>query len=126
VLDDDDRPVGEGAGEQLRFVLNTMEEYFEAKAQLFTRTFSDRADIVVEDDWGERMVAAAQVPVRTLGRDARSQWRIEHTPGRADFVLHLGQPGPDTTAIGLRSPLPGDFNVTNTALAAAMLIESGI
>src|SRR5699024_11374507 len=41
-------------------------------------------------------------------------------------VLHLGQPGPDTTAIGLRSPLPGDFNVTNTALAAAMLIESGI
>ena len=105
---------------------NTMEEYFQAKAQLFTRSFSDRAVIVVEDDWGERMVAAAQVPVRTLGRDERSQWRIEHTPGRSDFVLHLGQPGPDTTAIGLRSPLPGDFNVTNTALAAAMLIESGI
>lgn len=55
---------------------NTMEEYFEAKAQLFTRTFSDRAVIVIEDEWGERMAAAAQVPVCTLGRDERSQWRV--------------------------------------------------
>ena len=101
---------------------NTMEEYFEAKAQLFTRTFSDKAVIVIEDEWGERMTEAAQVPVRTLGRDDRSQWRIEHTPGEADFVLHLD----DGQSIRLRSPLPGDFNVTNTALAASMLIESGI
>ncbi|WP_432788922.1 UDP-N-acetylmuramoyl-L-alanyl-D-glutamate--2,6-diaminopimelate ligase [Brevibacterium sp. K11IcPPYGO002] len=101
---------------------NTMEEYFEAKAQLFTRTFSDQAVIVVEDEWGERMVEAAQVPVRTLGRDDRSRWRIEHTPGVSDFVLHLD----DGRSIRLRSPLPGDFNVTNTALAASMLIEAGI
>ncbi|SMX62429.1 UDP-N-acetylmuramoylalanyl-D-glutamate--2,6-diaminopimelate ligase [Brevibacterium linens ATCC 9172] len=101
---------------------NTMEEYFEAKAQLFTRTFSDQAVIVVEDEWGERMVEAAQVPVRTLGRDNRSQWRIEHTPGVSDFVLHLD----DGRSIRLRSPLPGDFNVTNTALAASMLIEAGV
>jgi UDP-N-acetylmuramoyl-L-alanyl-D-glutamate--2,6-diaminopimelate ligase len=118
---------------------NTMEEYFEAKATLFTRTFSDRAVIVVEDEWGERMVAASQVPVRTLGRDERSQWRIEHTPGKSEFILHLGAgdrgPGEGAasgtvadrpTSIRLRSPLPGDFNVTNTALAASMLIESGI
>ncbi|WP_436326281.1 UDP-N-acetylmuramoyl-L-alanyl-D-glutamate--2,6-diaminopimelate ligase [Brevibacterium sp. FAM 27836] len=117
---------------------NTMEEYFEAKAQLFTRTFSDRAVIVVEDEWGERMVDAAQVPVRTLGRDERSQWRIDHTPGESEFVLHLGDDesaGPNRAegesahalrSIRLRSPLPGDFNVTNTALAAAMLIESGV
>lgn len=124
---------------------NTMEEYFAAKATLFTRTFSDRAVIVVEDEWGERMVAASQVPVRTLGRDERSQWRIEHTPGESEFVLHLGA-GSDAalgtagagegaesaddaqqpTSIRLRSPLPGDFNVTNTALAASMLLESGI
>ena len=101
---------------------NTMEEYFEAKAQLFTRTFSDRAVIVIEDEWGERMAEAAQVPVRTLGRDDRSQWRIEHTPGEADFELHLDE----GQSVRLRSPLPGDFNVTNTALAASMLIESGI
>lgn len=101
---------------------NTMEEYFEAKAQLFTRAFSDKAVIVVEDEWGERMTEAAQVPVRTLGRDERSQWRIEHTPGEADFVLHLDA----GESIRLRSPLPGDFNVTNTALAASMLIEAGV
>lgn len=101
---------------------NTMEEYFEAKAQLFTRTFSDQAVIVVEDEWGERMTEAAQVPVRTLGRDERSQWRIEHTPGESEFVLRLGE----GESIRLRSPLPGDFNVTNTALAASLLIESGV
>jgi UDP-N-acetylmuramoyl-L-alanyl-D-glutamate--2,6-diaminopimelate ligase len=83
---------------------NTMEEYFEAKAQLFTRTFSDRAVIVVEDEWGERMVDAAQVPVRTLGRDERSQWRIEHTPGESEFVLHLGDDESGPNAPTARGP----------------------
>ncbi|WP_350268970.1 UDP-N-acetylmuramoyl-L-alanyl-D-glutamate--2,6-diaminopimelate ligase [Brevibacterium sp. CBA3109] len=103
---------------------NSMEEYFGVKAELFTRAFSDTAVIVVEDMWGEKMVEAAQVPVRTLGRDDRSDWRIEHTPGESDFILHLDES--DGEGIALRSPLPGDFNVTNTALAAAMLLEAGI
>ncbi|SMX75816.1 MULTISPECIES: UDP-N-acetylmuramoyl-L-alanyl-D-glutamate--2,6-diaminopimelate ligase [unclassified Brevibacterium] len=108
---------------------NSMDEYFGVKAELFTRAFSDTAVIVVEDKWGEKMVEAAQVPVRTLGRDDRSEWRIEHTPGESDFILHLGgtgEDGPEDDGIALRSPLPGDFNVTNTALAAAMLLEAGI
>ncbi|WP_309133020.1 UDP-N-acetylmuramoyl-L-alanyl-D-glutamate--2,6-diaminopimelate ligase [Brevibacterium sp.] len=99
---------------------HSMDEYFDAKAQLFTPSFSDSAVIVVEDEWGERMAAAASVPVRTLGRDDRSEWRIEHTPGESDFALHAAG-----TTIPLRSPLPGDFNVTNTALAASMLLEAG-
>ncbi|TSI13625.1 UDP-N-acetylmuramoyl-L-alanyl-D-glutamate--2,6-diaminopimelate ligase [Brevibacterium aurantiacum] len=103
---------------------NSMDEYFGVKAELFTRAFSDTAVIVVEDRWGEKMVEAAQVPVRTLGRDDRSDWRIEHTPGESGFILHLDGPGDE--GIALRSPLPGDFNVTNTALAAAMLLEAGI
>lgn len=101
---------------------HSMDEYFAAKAALFTRAFSDRAVIVIEDEWGERMAAAAQIPIVTLGRDDRSRLRIEHVPGDSDFTLRLG----GGEAIPLRSPLPGDFNVTNTALAAAMLVESGI
>ena len=101
---------------------HSMDEYFAPKAALFTRAFAARAVIVIEDEWGERMAAAAQIPVTTLGRDDRSRLRIDHTPGESDFSLRLG--GGET--IPLRSPLPGDFNVTNTALAAAMLVESGI
>lgn len=101
---------------------HSMDEYFAAKAALFTRAFSDRGVIVVEDEWGERMAAASQIPVRTLGRDDRAELRIEHVPGEADFSLVL----PDGASVPLRSPLPGDFNVTNTALAAAMLLESGV
>ncbi|NNV09907.1 UDP-N-acetylmuramoyl-L-alanyl-D-glutamate--2,6-diaminopimelate ligase, partial [Geobacillus sp. MMMUD3] len=48
---------------------HSMDEYFAAKAALFTRAFADRAVIVIEDEWGERMAAAAQIPVTTLGRD---------------------------------------------------------
>ncbi|WP_339392881.1 UDP-N-acetylmuramoyl-L-alanyl-D-glutamate--2,6-diaminopimelate ligase [Brevibacterium metallidurans] len=101
---------------------HSMDEYFAAKAALFTRAFSDRGVIVVEDEWGERMAAASQIPVRTLGRDDRAELRIAHVPGEADFSLVL----PDGDSVPLRSPLPGDFNVTNTALAAAMLLESGV
>nr|WP_245940646.1 MULTISPECIES: UDP-N-acetylmuramoyl-L-alanyl-D-glutamate--2,6-diaminopimelate ligase [Brevibacterium] len=100
---------------------HSMDEYFAAKAQLLTPEHSRCAVVVVEDEWGERMAAAATVPVRTLGRDGRSELRIEHTPGESDFVLVAGN-----ARLELRSPLPGDFNVTNTALAASMLLEAGI
>lgn len=99
----------------------TMDAYFAAKALLFTPEFSEKAVIVIEDEWGQAMVEAASVPARTLGRDDRSEWRIEDTPGQSEFTLHAGE-----TKVALRSPLPGDFNITNTALAAAMLLESGV
>lgn len=102
----------------------TMEDYFAAKASLFTPEHARRGVVVVDDDWGLRLAREATIPVTTIsarpGRGA--QWVIERDdPTSQSFRLRHGE-----TTVELRSPLPGDFNQVNTALAAVMLVESGV
>lgn len=101
----------------------TMDDYFAAKATLFTPAHARAGVVVVDDEWGERMLRAATVPVRSLSADpARTpDYRLERSEAPEDFVLHL----PDGGRVPARSPLPGDFNRTNTALALAMLHAAG-
>lgn len=100
----------------------TMEEYYRTKALLFTPEFADRGVIVLADDWSRRLAEEAQIPVATIayGDDEGSDYRI-HDIDDHDFTL-TGPHG----SIRARSPLPGDFNISNTALALAMAFESGI
>jgi UDP-N-acetylmuramoyl-L-alanyl-D-glutamate--2,6-diaminopimelate ligase len=99
-----------------------MEDYYAAKASLFTPAHS-RAGLVCTDDvWGRRLAAEATVPVRTIGHADDAEWRISPATGDpADFRLT----GPDGVDLQLHSALPGDFNVTNTAMAAAALLLLG-
>ncbi|MEO5610165.1 MAG: UDP-N-acetylmuramoyl-L-alanyl-D-glutamate--2,6-diaminopimelate ligase [Ornithinibacter sp.] len=98
-----------------------MEDYFSAKADLFTARRSRSALICTDDDWGRRLAASAGVPVQTIGSEGTPDWRIVvEDSDPADFHL-LGQ-GLD---LHLRSSLPGSFNVTNTAMAAATLVLLG-
>ncbi|NHA66795.1 UDP-N-acetylmuramoyl-L-alanyl-D-glutamate--2,6-diaminopimelate ligase [Phycicoccus flavus] len=105
-----------------------MEDYFRAKASLFTPQRARRGLVCVDDAWGHRLAVEARVPVQTLatgapGGDApEADWVA--TPDGEDpaaFVLT----GPDGVALALRSALPGAFNVTNTAMAAAALVLLG-
>ncbi|GAA4285270.1 UDP-N-acetylmuramoyl-L-alanyl-D-glutamate--2,6-diaminopimelate ligase [Brevibacterium daeguense] len=100
----------------------TMEEYFRTKAQLFTPAFSDSGVIVLADHWCRRLAAEAEVPVVTISTD----------PGDApDWLVtmqDLGRftlAGPAGVQLAGTSPLPGDFNVMNTALALVMLERAG-
>lgn len=99
----------------------TMENYFRAKAALFTPERARRAVICVDDQWGRRLAQEAVIPVATLSSGpSEADWRLSAEPGAAEFVLS----GPGTT-MHLRSALPGDFNRVNTALAALALITAG-
>ncbi|UUZ45840.1 UDP-N-acetylmuramoyl-L-alanyl-D-glutamate--2,6-diaminopimelate ligase [Janibacter limosus] len=101
----------------------TMEDYFLAKASLFTPERSRRAVVCVDDEWGQRLAQEATVPVTTVTSrlDVEADWIIGGDPREAqlsltgaDHVLHL------------ESALPGDFNRVNTAMAAVALVEAGI
>ncbi|MGL5850038.1 MAG: UDP-N-acetylmuramoyl-L-alanyl-D-glutamate--2,6-diaminopimelate ligase [Phycicoccus sp.] len=100
-----------------------MEEYFAAKASLFTPERSRRGLVCVDDEWGSRLASGCGIPVETLTTraDVDADWRVtrsDHDPSA--FGLH----GPGVV-LHLRSGLPGDFNLTNTALAAAALVRLG-
>lgn len=98
-----------------------MEEYFRAKASLFAPEFSARGVVMLADDYSRRLAATAEVPVAALSRDRADApaYLIAEESG-PDFTLHTPA-GP----LPAHAPLPGSFNVANTALALAMLLEAG-
>ncbi len=106
-----------------------MAGYFDAKAALFTPEHSVRAVVCVDDDWGQRLAAQAQVPVTTIR--TQDQGTSGQQPGEDELLIIPG-PWPAFDLVGqsltlnLRSALPGAFNVTNTALAAGLLLAAGL
>jgi UDP-N-acetylmuramoyl-L-alanyl-D-glutamate--2,6-diaminopimelate ligase len=109
-----------------------MATYLAAKALLFTPQHSRQAVVVVDDDGGREIARRSTVPVVTVsGRpDGDADWVVAgRTPDRTgtSFVLRPTRgEGREVGDLTLRCPLPGDFNVTNTALAAVMLLRWGM
>ncbi|AZN28944.1 UDP-N-acetylmuramoyl-L-alanyl-D-glutamate--2,6-diaminopimelate ligase [Flaviflexus salsibiostraticola] len=100
----------------------TLEEYFEAKALLFAEEKSERGVIWTDDEYGallhERLMREGR-PVAWAGRTQRDGrgWLVE---GEGEFTLTGEQ------TYTCQTGLPGDFNVANAALAAAMVLEAGV
>jgi UDP-N-acetylmuramoyl-L-alanyl-D-glutamate--2,6-diaminopimelate ligase len=100
-----------------------MEDYYVAKASLFTPERAVRAVVCVDDKWGQRLAKEASVPVVSISsrRDVAADWLIQASgPNPSTFEL-LGE----GQRLSLRSALPGDFNRVNTAVAALVLLASG-
>lgn len=107
-----------------------LENYFAAKARLFTPPLARQAVVCVDTRWGEQLANSAPLPVTTVGGvnsaplAGRPHWRYEVvTAGESDSVLRVT--GPDV-ALTVRAPVIGDHMVANTALAVIMVIESGV
>ncbi len=104
----------------------TMDAYFAAKRELFQPDRARRGVVIVDDEWGARLVAESRIPLTTISTDAGSdaEWMLtvdEETPDRTTFSLR----GPDHREITTSVPLLGDFMAANAALAIVMLVESG-
>lgn len=105
----------------------SMEDYFTAKAELFTRRRTRTSVITVDDPWGHQMASVATgrvVTLATSGQAAEVDWQVLDVEpdglGHA-FTLHHARTG---ERIRTRTGLPGDFNVSNAALAAVMVLEA--
>ncbi|PQZ95879.1 UDP-N-acetylmuramoyl-L-alanyl-D-glutamate--2,6-diaminopimelate ligase [Arthrobacter sp. MYb227] len=106
----------------------SMEEYFQTKAALFDLERSDRAVITIDDPWGKAMAEQATAHVWTLASEetnSAAQWRITNVvPHGLGHGFDLQ--GPDQEVLSMVTGLPGDFNVSNAALAALMVLASGV
>lgn len=102
-----------------------VEEYFAAKASLFTPERARAGLVNVDDEHGRRLLAEAEIPMRTFSaRGREADWTaadVELTPVGSSFVVH----GPGGRSFPARVPLPGDFNVANALAAVAALAEVG-
>jgi UDP-N-acetylmuramoyl-L-alanyl-D-glutamate--2,6-diaminopimelate ligase len=104
-----------------------MEDYFQAKAQLFTPRRSRLGVVNLDDEYGRRLVAEAGVPLVTYSAQGSldADWRaedIEQGPLASGFTAV----GPKGERFPATAPLPGPFNVANTLAAIAALAAAGL
>ncbi|WP_344005032.1 UDP-N-acetylmuramoyl-L-alanyl-D-glutamate--2,6-diaminopimelate ligase [Nocardioides lentus] len=104
----------------------TVEDYYRAKASLFTPARARLALVAVDDEHGRRLAGETTLPVRTLsaaGRDA--DWRaadVRSDAAGSSFTLA----GPDDLRLATGVGLPGAFNVANALTALAAIAEAGL
>ncbi len=102
-----------------------LEDYFLAKAALFTAEHSKLAVINVDDAHGRRLVELTPLPVTTFSTDGNAaDWRaVNIRPHRLGTDLDVL--GPDGVEVPLSVPLPGVFNVSNALAVIAALTAAG-
>ena len=106
------------------------EDYFRAKAKLFTPAYSAVGVVNVADRYGRRLVAEASVPVVTFCADpssgayAQAEWRAADVRCGADGST-FRVIGPGGVEADASVTLPGPFNVANALAAIVALVEAG-
>ncbi len=104
----------------------TMEDYFAAKADLFTPARSRHGVVDVDDEWGRLLARTATVPVTTVSPSgADADWRavdVELTAEGSTFRAV----GPAGREVSVTVQLPGRFNVANALLAVVALDTAGV
>jgi UDP-N-acetylmuramoyl-L-alanyl-D-glutamate--2,6-diaminopimelate ligase len=103
----------------------TFEEYFAAKASLFTPERCDLAVVNIDDEYGRRLAAQTVVPLLTVSTTRAADWTVAdtHQSDHGTTVIDIQGPGETLT---VEISLPGDFNVANALLATVMLRQVGV
>ncbi|GAB2623398.1 UDP-N-acetylmuramoyl-L-alanyl-D-glutamate--2,6-diaminopimelate ligase [Nocardioides ginkgobilobae] len=105
---------------------DTVEEYYEAKASLFTPERARRAVVCLDDEHGRRLADETTLPLATFSTagGAGATWSVSElapAPSRTDFTVLA--PG-GRYAAGV--PLAGAYNVSNALAAIAAAGEAGL
>ena len=107
-----------------------MEEYFQAKLELFQPDRAKRGVVSLDTAYGARVVAESRIPVTTIatvGHSAQvdeAEWIVEildETAAYTEFRLT----GPEGRSLVTREPLIGWHMAANAALGIVMLVEAG-
>ena len=104
----------------------SMEEYFLAKAKLFTFEYADLAVINIDDVYGARLAAMTELPVMSLSRtNTKATWHFASIT--RDYVgAAIAIRGSGGILIEGKTILQGGFNYDNLLMAVAIATESGI
>lgn len=104
-----------------------IDDYFAAKARLFTPAYARVGVVNVDDKYGRMLAGSAPIPVTTFSAQANpgADWRA------AD--VRLGTDGSSMRVVGPGGieadgivALPGPFNVANALAAVVALVEAGM
>jgi UDP-N-acetylmuramoyl-L-alanyl-D-glutamate--2,6-diaminopimelate ligase len=105
----------------------SMDEYFAAKAQLFTPGYARVGVVNIDDDRGRELAATAAIPITTFSTEGRraADWRAVDVRSGADGSA-FRVIGPGGVEADASIALPGAFNVANALGAIVALVEAGV
>ncbi|HLX89101.1 MAG TPA: UDP-N-acetylmuramoyl-L-alanyl-D-glutamate--2,6-diaminopimelate ligase [Acidimicrobiales bacterium] len=93
----------------------TMEQYFAAKAELFTPRYSAQGVVNADDPWGRRLVDGAALPITPFGRDDAT-----------DVVVSGGETMFTWRGVRVHLKLRGTYHVINALAAATAAADLGV
>lgn len=106
-----------------------MEDYFAAKAGLFTTGHLEAGASNIDDPYGRRLMETSEVPCTGFGVSPGAQVRAEDVSlGQrgSDFVIVVEDVNGVTGKLPVSTGLVGAFNVSNCLAAAATALLAGI
>lgn len=103
-----------------------VDDYFAAKASLFTPERARRGLTNVDDEHGRLLLERATIPMQTYSTEGRdADWRavdVELSGDGSRFAVE----GPDGVRVDAGVPVPGAFNVSNALAAIASAALAGL
>jgi UDP-N-acetylmuramoyl-L-alanyl-D-glutamate--2,6-diaminopimelate ligase len=104
----------------------SMDDYFAAKAELFTPRYARAGVLNIDDERGRELAAEAPIPVTTFSATGRrADWRaVDVRPGADGSTFRVI--GPGGVEADAAVALPGEFNVANALAAIVALVEAGV
>ncbi|KAA1428994.1 UDP-N-acetylmuramoyl-L-alanyl-D-glutamate--2,6-diaminopimelate ligase [Nocardioides antri] len=101
-----------------------VDDYFAAKAMLFTPERARLGLANIDDEHGRRLVETGAIPFRTMSTRGEADWSVADVdlgPEGSTFTVR----GPGGLSLPASVGLPGDFNVANALSAIAAAVEVG-
>ena len=104
----------------------SMENYFQAKANLFATEYAKAAVINIDDSYGKKLSKQVKIPVVTVSRkDSTADWylakaEIKNGLYQVEIKSKLGE------SLSENFALLGDYNLDNLLLAVAIVNSAGL
>lgn len=114
---------------------HTMDNYFQAKALLFTPEHARAGVVCTDDSWGRRLASEASIPIVTVsaltetpsGVNMDRHWSVSWFGPREDrWGTAFTLVSPEGIAYEAFSPIPGAVNVQNAAVAILAATQAGV
>jgi UDP-N-acetylmuramoyl-L-alanyl-D-glutamate--2,6-diaminopimelate ligase len=104
-----------------------LDDYFAAKAELFTPKYSGAGVVNIDDPRGRQLAAEAGIPITTFSASGQraADWRALDIRSGADGST-FRVIGPGGIEADASVALPGPFNVANALGVIVALVEAGI
>jgi UDP-N-acetylmuramoyl-L-alanyl-D-glutamate--2,6-diaminopimelate ligase len=103
-----------------------MDQYFDAKAKLFTPEFAQNVVINIDDQYGQKLYKMSKLPIKTVSRsDKSADWHYSKIESLSDgYKVEISDKSGQI--ISGNFPLIGEHNLDNLLLAVACVSICGL